>query len=292
MPTFTKIDAKDFYKNLPAIDHETGDIWHGFPSFGMLTNKYVNAVVITPACDLSQNKTETVTVLPIISIFDYLHSKSFYNDVWNEFYSKLKQYGADDFLPISKFSHPKKEKLHQVIQNLEGKKGTKTLSDALKLYIDYIRYTELSESERVAQPKPDLPKLLTTKTYDTVLKKILTNSYKSDIHFFPAHLNAGEYSAIKCHSVALFRYSFSIPVEILNTAQLSNEEWWTQDCSILSDDFPIIKNFQTWPIKLSTLKDDFLSDLLSRYVGMIMRMGSRDFTTQTISQFITEMKGA
>lgn len=139
---------------------------------------------------------------------------------------------------------------------------------------------------------PDLSRLLTSKTYDGILRKIFTNSYKSDVHFFPALLNAGEYSAISAHSVALFRYAYSIPVEILNAAQSSNQEWWAKDCNDLASEFPIVKEFQTWPVKLSALKDDFLSDLLSRYLGMFMRLGSRDFTSQTINQFITEMKGA
>lgn len=292
MPISTKIDAKDFYKNLPAIEHETGDIWQGIPSLGLLGRKYISAVVITPACDLSQKKSETVTVLPIVPILDYLYSKSFYGDVWNEFYNKLKQYGADDFLPASKFSHPLKIKLEEVIQKVEGVKGGAGLGEKLRAYIEYIEYTEKTVEEREKLPVPDLSRLLTSKTYDGILRKIFTNSYKSDVHFFPALLNAGEYSAISVHSVALFRYAYSIPVEILNAAQSSNQEWWAKDCNDLAHEFPIVKEFQTWPVKLSALKDDFLSDLLSRYLGMFMRLGSRDFTSQTINQFITEMKGA
>ncbi|MCK9798358.1 hypothetical protein M1B34_11635 [Pseudomonas sp. MAFF 302030] len=291
MPISTKIDAKDFYKNLPTIGHETGDIWYGIPSFGMLNKNFVSAVVITPACDLSQNKSETVTILPIVSIFDYLHSKSFYGDVWNEFYSTLKQYGADDFLPKSKFSHPPKEKLEEVMQKIEGIKATANLYEKLKIYVEYINYTELPANDRKAITKPDLLKIFSPKKYDEILKKIFTNSYKSDIHFFPALLNAGEFSAISAHSVALFRYAYSIPVEILDAAQISSQEWWPKDCNDLSKEFPIISNFHNWPIKLSALKDDFLSDLLSRYLSMFMRLGSRDFTTHTINQFITEVKG-
>lgn len=291
MPKTNKIEAKDYYKNLPAIEHETGDIWSGFPCWGMANHKTTAAIVITPACDLSQKKSETVTVLPIISITDYLHSKSFHAELWNEFNSKLKELGSDDLSPESRFSNPSIDKLKEALQNIEGQAKRKQLYNQLLAYIEYITYVEKKTEERNQTATPDLSRILGNKKFSEILKKIFTNSYKSDIHFFPAYTNAGEFSAIPVHSVALFRYAHSVPIDILNAAQASSETWWEQDKKTLIDQLPMIDSFKEWPIKLSTLKDDFLSDLISRYLGMFMRLGSRDFTEHTISGFVSELTG-
>jgi len=291
MPKTNKIEAKDYYKNLPAIEHETGDIWSGFPCWGMANRKTTTVIVITPACDLSQKKSETATALPIISITDYLHSKSFYSELWNEFNSKLKDLGGDDLSPEGRFSNPSIDKLKEVLQKLDGQAKRKPLYNQILAYIEYIIYVEKTTEERNQSTAPDLSKVLGAKKFSEILKKIFTNSHKSDIHFFPAYNNAGEFSAIPAHSVALFRYAHSVPIDILNTAQVSAKAWWEQDKKTLVDEFPMIDNFKEWPIKLSTLKDDFLSDLISRYLGMFMRLGSRDFTEHTISGFVSELTG-
>jgi|GEM_PF-2611865 len=291
MPTSNKIEAKDYYKNLPAIEHETGDIWSGFPSWGMTDHTTTSAIVITPACDLSQKKSETVTVLPIITITDYLYSKSFYSELWNEFNSKLKDLERGDILPESRFSNPPTSKLREVLNAIEGIAKQKKLYTQLLAYIEYINYVETKAEERKQNAAPNISNILGAKKFSEILKKIFTNSYKSDIHFFPAYKNAGEFSAIPAHSVALFRYAHSVPIDILNAAQTSSDAWWEQDKKALTGQLPMIDNFKEWPIKLSTLKDDFLSDLLSRYLGMFMRLGSRDFTEHTICGFVSELTG-
>jgi hypothetical protein len=246
--------------------------------------------VITPACDLSQKKTEAALVLPIIAISDYLASKGFFFDVWTELGSKIKSAGTD-LTPASRFCNPTLPELTTFLQLIEGDKKHENLRGQIRAYIDYVIYTEADSKERKKLSSPCIESLLGKKRYEDILKKIFTNSYKSDVHFFPAYKNAGEYSAIPVHSLALFRHAYSIPIEILDAAQSSSQDWWAGDRESLATQSPIARVFDNWPIKASGLKDDFLSDLISRYLSMFMRLGSRDFTSHTIDCFVSEIKG-
>jgi hypothetical protein len=290
MAITNKIDAKDFYKSLPSIGHETGDIWLHLPCWGVANQDNCSGIVITPACDLSQKKAETALILPIISINNYLLSKAFFFDVWTELGPKIKNAGADVTLD-SRFDNPSISILEDLLRKIEGEKRHKGLYLQLQAYIDYINYTNADNIHRKNLSPPNIESLLGKKKYDDILKKMLTNAYKSDVHFFPAFKNAGEYSAISVHSLALFRHAYSVPIEILDAAQTSSELFWSDDQVFLARKFPIATAFNNWPIKVSQLKDDFLSDLISRYLSMFMRLGSRDFTSHTIDNFVSEIKG-
>lgn len=290
MPLVPQIEARDFYKNMPSLDHETGDIWHNLPGFGLPNNVTTTGIVISPACDLSQKKTETATVIPIVSIHDYLYSKSFYSEIWNELSNRLKPYGADDHPPSDRFSHPPLHLIEKSLQQLEGDRKQIDLRTRLTVYKDYIQYTQAPLDARGSK-KPDIEAIFSGKKYSDILTKIFCNSFKSDIHFFPAYGAPSDFAPIPHHSVALFRYVYSIPLEILDAAQASRDEWWKEDCQRMNGTTPLIEHFEEYPIKVSTLKDDFLTDLISRYLGMFMRLGSRDFTKASLANFVKEIKG-
>jgi len=290
MPIANKIEPKDFYENLPSSTNETGDIWLSLPSWGIAGLNKCAGVVITPACDLSQKKTEAVLILPIISIVDYFFSKSFFFDIWNEYGSKIKNAGFE-INPSTRFDNPSVSDLNLMLQEIVREKKHATLCEQVKEYINYINYTELEYGERIKHQLPNIEVLLGKKKYDDIIKKMITNSYKSDVHFFPAYYNAGDYSAVPKHSLALFRYAYSVPVEIFDAAQTSSDSLWQDDRILLTKSYPIAREFNSWPLKASRLKDDFLSDLISRYLSMFMRLGSRDFTSHTVGTFITEIKG-
>ena len=290
MPLAPQIEARDFYRNMPSLEHETGDIWHHLPGLGLPYNVLTTGIVISPACDLSQKKTETATVIPIIPIHEYLYSKAFYSEVWNELYNRLKQYGADDNLPPDRFSHPPLRFIENMLQQFEGDRTKTDLYTRLTAYKDYIQYTQMPPNARDSE-KPDIGIIFSGKKYSEILKKIFSNSFKSDIHFFPAYGASSDFGPIPDHSVALFRYVYSIPLEILDSAQASRDEWWKEDCQRLSGTIPLIEHFEKYPLKVSNLKDDFLTDLISRYLGMFMRLGSRDFTKATLDNFAKEIKG-
>jgi len=72
---------KRYYDLNPSSENQPGDIWSGLPTHGLLGTKTVHGLVITPACDLSNRKVETITYLPIISVLTYFSSIAYLPDV-------------------------------------------------------------------------------------------------------------------------------------------------------------------------------------------------------------------
>src|SRR5208337_4655601 len=71
MPDLRRISARHYYDYLPPQTHACGDIWSNLTTLNLLGSSPVSGIVVTPACDLSQNKTETVTYLPVVPIRAY-----------------------------------------------------------------------------------------------------------------------------------------------------------------------------------------------------------------------------
>ncbi|MDI7385981.1 hypothetical protein [Cronobacter dublinensis] len=282
MPIIPKIEPRDYYKELPSIYHETGDIWTNIPSFGMNNDSFNRAIVITPACDLSQNKSETITALPIITISDYIYSKSFYYEVWQEVQQELTD--AQIYMP-KRHVHPNADDIKALLDLIQLDKNKRKFLPKLKEYYKYITYCEDRMSD-----KPDIFSLFSAKKIDKIISDITKNSYRSDIHFLPHDGSNGDGKILESHSVVLFRYAFTFPIDILDLACDGNENTWGDDMEILNNSYPLASHFKLYPINVTTLKDDFLSDLLSRYISMYMRLGSRDFTKATLSDFLCNIK--
>jgi hypothetical protein len=45
-------------------------------------------------------------------------------------------------------------------------------------------------------------------------------------------------------------------------------------------------------MKRATLKQRFVADLLTRFVGVYIRLGSPDFTSETIDRYLMDIEGA
>jgi hypothetical protein len=283
VPVTKKIEPKDFYKNLPQIKHETGDIWRGIPSFGLLSDEFIRALVITPACDLEQKKSETVTVLPIITISDFFYSKCFYSEIWSEFSNPLTEFGIGN---ENRYTNPKSEDIMAYIDYIKDDNKKKIILSKVTKYLEYISYCE----DPLNKEKPKISDILNNKNLDKIIKGIITNSYRTDIHYLPHDGNISDSSILDSHSIALFRYSFSFPIDILNLAALGNEDAWITDINNFKKTYQFSEIFKSYPVNVSTLKDDFLSDLISRFISMHIRLGSRDFTEETISNFADTIK--
>ncbi|WJM85659.1 hypothetical protein QUF31_00545 [Dickeya chrysanthemi] len=282
LPANIKIDPRDYYKELPSIYHETGDIWMNIPCFGLNKNRFTRAIVITPSCDLSQSKSETITVLPIITLSDYIYSKCFFYEIWQEVHQILSEAGI---CMINRYKNPCPDDVRTAIEIFQSEKAKEKSIVKLNEYCKYIMYCENNDSE-----KPDLKKIFSEKNLNNKLSSIMTNAYRSDIHFLPHDGNNYNGNILDDHSLVLFRYSFSFPVDVLDLASYGSEDTWLSDIKSLEEKYPLASLFEKYPINVSTLKDDFLSDLLSRYLSMYMRLGSRDFTKETLSNFLTHIK--
>jgi hypothetical protein len=288
MPDSLPLTGSDFYENLPLSDHRAGDIWHGLPTFGMLERTTVAGIVITPACDLANHKTETITYLPIISVAEYLASPACRFECWQEIVKileKLPEFGAiftpgrydlisdDDFLyAIS------------VCKDLKGNPLSKPEIERLDAYKKYI-----NTSRQCVSTIEDVKAVFKADRFNAMLSRLFTNALKTDIHFLPADRQAYGAIAIPVHSVVLFRYPLTIPISLLTRAQHGTEAQWKSGQIELAEHQEVQKQMPKWPVKLASLRNEFLSDLISRYVSVHIRLGSDDFTEKTIKDFCKEI---
>lgn len=271
-----KITSEDFYVRNPSVGHKPGDVWKDIPVSSIGSEMLLNAVVITPSCDLAQGKTEVVNLVPLIPVKDYFYIKPFYNEIFSGVKGILAQFGG---VSINRFSLPNPQEVETAIEIMRMSKKT-SHKDMEKLieYAKYIKYS-LDRSQEV----PDISKIV---KINDIISKIIRNSYKSDIHFFPKLNNRTDYT-LKEHSVALFRYVFSVDIDILDLASRISPDDWMQASS--ESNIPDIKKFSSFPVRICQLKGDFLTDFLSRNLNMHLRFGSRDFHTEDVERFVEEV---
>jgi hypothetical protein len=139
----------------------------------------------------------------------------------------------------------------------------------------------------------DLKKLksfLGDKNYQSLCIKLIRNSYSNDVHFLPKDGEPLEWSSIPHHSLVLFRYPITVPIEFF---ELANDPMcldWNGSLGKIARMFPIAKEFvDIKPMKTLSVQVDFLSDLLTRFVGLYVRIGSPDFTNDTIIDLVDEI---
>lgn len=288
----TRVDPTDYYDLLPPNLHRTGDIWKYLPNFDLVNPRPMSGLVVTPACDLAQRKVETVTFLPILTISEYLNSSGFFFELWLETTITLQKLGLTHIvIPPERFELPLLEELEQVLSTArqiavqDTQKGSHVTR--LAAYTEYVR----KQQSNILSTLTEVGKIFSGTNFDKILKRLTTNAYKTDIHFLPCDGKPRESSAVPEHSVALFRYASTIPLCLLDIAQVSTQPQWTEGSNKIFHGMEGLKHhISNCPVRLATVKDDFLSDLLSRYVGMQIRLGSRDFTEDTIEHVVRQLK--
>lgn len=288
----TKLAARKYYKDIES-SHMTGDIWMNLPSLGVLKQQLCSGLVITPSCDLANAKVETITYLPIISIDSWFTSRAFYYEARNQFIniSKEKIPLAEDILLKNKVpSHSDIGFIEEMLRDIkESNKTDKTIKARIVDGIDILR-TVITYNDFVCD-KVKLGNFLGEKLLNNVLIKIIRNSYSNDIHFLPKDQEPHEWSAVPSHSVVLFRYPITVPIEILDLANDHSCLEWKREILNLKNMYPIVTQFiDNKPLKAISLENAFLSDLLTRFVGLYVRIGSPDFTNETVHEILKELK--
>ena len=291
-----KISAESYYDFSPGLENASGDIWSSFPTHDLLTSTPVAAVVITPACDLAQGKVSTITYLPIIPLRSYFSIPDALPEVVRALEGQLAVANVKGLLGL-----PEGYALPTV----------STLAAAESLLAEQEAATKIGQKElaafrraaagvrilkKIIRPglseigSDDLILLFGEKEWPKIKAAMVKNSFRSDIHFLPADGQRPEWAGVLRHSLVLFRYPLSAPIEILESAQDVNLSDWENWCSITSAHTPIAKGFGSErPMKRLGLKDDFLSDLLTRFVALFVRLGSPDFSSETVTQYALEI---
>jgi hypothetical protein len=291
MPDTPPLSGADFYDALPTADHRTGDIWTGLPTFGMLGRATVPGIVITPACDLAQCKSETVTYLPIIPVGEYLASAACRHECWQEavkVLEKLPSFAA--VFPPPRFELVSDEDLEALIGAGTDTRNRPLAEHEMLRIQAYKRYVKASRSgiATIAHVKD----FFKADRFETMTSRLVANAFKPDIHFLPADALAYGARPVPAHSVVLFRYPLTVPAAVLDVAQHSTEAQWKSPHQRTGGGYEeLLTQMPEWPVKLASLKNEFLSDLISRYLGVHIRLGSADFTEQTIRTFCDDIRG-
>ncbi|WP_155273483.1 hypothetical protein [Xanthomonas arboricola] len=289
-----KVSGGNYYEALPPSQFGVGDIWSMLPSFGHLDRSSIIGVIVTPACDLANRKVETLTYLPIISVSEYLTGRSFSVEVLRV----LKGQAKAAELNVSIFDGLKGISLPS-IQGLESlSKAASTELAACKeakrkiMYQKILAATDHLVSVRTRnlnRSVQSVRSILGNKEFDRAINEIVKNSYSNDTHFFPSDGRVKEMSVMNEHSVALFRYAMSIPVELLELAQEPACHDWSAAITGVVGEFPIVTHSEARPIRVGRLKPAFVPDLISRFTSLYVRMGSPDFSLETVSEYSAQI---
>jgi hypothetical protein len=301
MPQNLGARIRDYYDVIPAAGNNAGDIWSGLPTFGLLGDKPLTGIVITPACDLSNRKVETITYLPVVPVRAYFATLAFLPEIFRGIEGQLQAAQLPDLISAierpGRFAPPPLQAIQALGQELEEASTKPCIREksktAVRRAMAGVRLLAcVSGRQLVESPLDDLKLLFGDRSFKSILKGIVNNSYRLDIHFLPSDEQDVSWSGVPEHSLVLFRYAFSAPMEIFECAQDLSLADWSATIHRLSAFAPGVSTFlQERPMKRVSLKPHFLADLMTRYVAMYVRLGSLDFTHQTRSLFVDQIGG-
>lgn len=287
---------KDIYDLSPGPLHQPGDIWHSLPTFGILSAEFAPAIIITPACDLANNKTDTVTYIPIIPAASYFTLPVNITEIIqtinnNLAICKIKLSLKNEISSHSLPSHESIEEALSCVVMIAKKSQNNNTEIAIEKLLAGLEILQaISNNNNILPGITGKCASIAIKGWkDRIEKKIIRNA-TSDTYFLPYDEQPHEWSAIPSHSVALFRYPLSIPLEFLNLANNSSIDW-EQSLNSLEKVYPVAKFFdKIRPMKRGSLRASFSSDLLTKYVGLYVRLGSPDYSDEMILRFRNEIE--
>jgi len=280
--------AQTYYRELPDSLHRTGDIWSGLPTFELFPGRKtgsVSGLVITPACDLSNCKTPTITYLPILSIRELLATEWGYSIVRPPMVDILNAHQRNDLadllgrgaMPASTSIDLLQDAVQSEISGLSHEKKAR-----LESGITALKHLASDNNEAGSFIRSTIRK----QDWQRICSGLVRNSYSDDIHFLPPEAPLYEFSAIREPSVVAFRYPMTIPRIVLDAATTPNASWG-EVCSRLA---PLYGNqMERQPMKVTRLEREFLADLLTRFARLYIRLGSADFSNDAVQNLSTQI---
>ena len=258
---------------------------------------HVSGVIVTPACDLMNRKVDTATYLPVLSVRELLRSRSFLPEVLRTIDGQLTAGGVSlrfDSDPVSVVAHAATARALDglVTERLESRTLAAKERAALLRAQAGITVAQAIVSADVRDLVSETRLLLGEKELNNVVTRVVTNSYRTDLHFLPPDEQRPEWSLITEPSVTLFRYPLTLPLDVLDIAASADETAWTQSLRGLEPLFPCVSQLTRRPVKSLRIRPRFLSDLLTRFTALFGRLGSPDFSTTSVSRYVIQICGA
>lgn len=296
MPSEPKLAIRDIYELLPDSDTRAGDIWEGLPTLGLLHQQSAKGIVITPACDLSNRKSETATYLPIVPVATWLLSRANRAEQLRAIRGQLhaaaiaNERWLDTSLSWELDPSDCQSLLTQIDEALldapDGKRAdamNRARSGARILLKQFLPTAADVSIE-------DMASLLGQKAITDTLRAIVRNAYRSDVHFLPEDGQAEALSSMPQSCLALFRYPLTLPIEIFQIASDVTRPDWLTEVERLAPQFPAAMLATKKPLKVSRLRPRFFADLVARFVALHVRMGTPDFTADTVDSLAASIR--
>lgn len=290
-----RIAAQHYYDLLPTTEQQCGDIWSGINSNGLIGRSPTSGIVVTPACDLSQHKSETVTFLPIVSLRAYFSTLAALPEVKRAVTTAVNGAGGD--IKIAWGDHiyrpPSMDSLQATGESVEArlaatKPGTKEemVLNRVQAGLRILRAISAPDLTQIAAS--DLTSVFAHWT--DIKARLVRNSHSSFLHFLPSDEQGAEFFGLRHHSLVMFRYPTTVPIEVLDLASGASDTTWKNVIQANIQAVAALENYrEVLPIKMLRLKSEFLADLLSRYVTVYNRIGSPDFTDASIKRMCSEV---
>jgi hypothetical protein len=274
----------DYFNFRVDSEHETGDIWVNIPTFGLLPHKVGPGIVITPACDLSNGKVETATLLPVVTLAQYLGSSAFTQQAVGELNGLLSKASLQT-TSLSEVLGDTCTSVHEVLVAAISALQPSDLTQRLHAGLRVVFGTPPDDSTTDARA------LFGEKGYHKLVEAIARNASRPEIHFIPSDRYPRELSAIEAHSVTLFRYPITVPIAILDSAQDLEQTDWRLSCDRLVSRYRIASEFSTFrPEKRARIRERYMADIITRYLAVYLRLGSPDFPQNVLQSIVDELK--
>ncbi|OCJ51110.1 hypothetical protein A6U92_05595 [Agrobacterium rubi] len=264
---------------------------------GLFRGENIRGIVVSPACDVSNFKTETITYLPIIPVRSYFSTIGYLPLARREITERLRSaaFDAEIIWPEPGYLPPRLEELDRALLLIERRLGrpkvSKQEAEHLPRAAAGIRITRACADFRLEEaPLADIATLYGSKWLD-FRKQIISNSFRPDLHFLPRDRDddiGG--SPFLPHSLVLFRYPMTIPAEFLWAAQNHHPDQWGTFIQQNAMTSSLVMQFSSVPpLKCLSLKSAFLADLLGRFTTLFSRVGSPDFSSAALERISGEL---
>lgn len=292
------MNAGEYYDISPQGEHRAGDIWSDVPTLGMLPLERTTAIIVTPACDLQNRKSPTLTYLPILPLRCAFCLPPLSHEILRSLNGQLTSLGLGRLcVEIPSSTLPQESYLREVDASLAGVEGSKGCGDKEKTAI--LRVRSCLNILRVALSRalgeaalPTVQGVFGDANYQTLLERVITNAARHDLHFLPDDRQRKEWSGVPEHSVVFFRYPLSAPVEVFDKAQDMRILDWDEEMRNLGYLGSGVSRFAgARPVRRVTVRPRYVADLLTRYVAMHVRLGSPDFSDETVKMYVQELRG-
>lgn len=282
-----RLEAANFYAKFPRPEHYPGDIWINLSCYGSLSKKPVTGLILTPACDLSNHKVESLTYIPVVSVGQYFSTTAVLPQVYRRFLGLASSAGITaDIWRDHRYELPMRHELDALDDAVSALSGDKR--GGLQAGLEVLR--AICGDELLVVPAKCLSDFFGTKQTREMLERIVRNSYSPDLHFLPADGLNHDYSAVPYNSVALFRYPLSVPLHVLDAATETPADSWSGYAQVLMQRFPSARSFAAArPLKLGSLEPRFFADLLTRYVSLMIRLGAPSFDSEGVDALLSNI---